>query len=151
MRSFGLCFFFSLVVILSCLGKADPGSCSLEDNKCLCSYKPFVEGTYACFKSSCTTPDDLKAAYDMSSAMCRQAHPTGYHGSYRSPSEAHINSYTASVPDCRWKSLNHEGHRICNSKSVTHLVTLGLCFRPGVFYSSARAEVLSFTLLSFPC
>ncbi|CAE6538618.1 unnamed protein product [Rhizoctonia solani] len=58
---------------IGCLGKSDPGSCSLEDNKCLCSHKPFVEGTFACFKSSCTNAGDLKSAYDMAAAMCSQA------------------------------------------------------------------------------
>ncbi|KAL5634203.1 hypothetical protein ACGC1H_006131 [Rhizoctonia solani] len=89
MRSFGKLFLFSLTVIVGflqaclaqgfpecsvgCLGQSDPGSCSLRDNKCLCAHKPFVEGTFACFKSSCSNPNDLKSAYDTSTAMCNQA------------------------------------------------------------------------------
>ncbi|KAH7332613.1 hypothetical protein B0J17DRAFT_737106 [Rhizoctonia solani] len=56
-----------------CLGKSDPGSCSLEDNNCLCAFKPFVEGTFACFKTSCSDSGDLRSAYDMATAMCTQA------------------------------------------------------------------------------
>ncbi|KAJ1300293.1 hypothetical protein OPQ81_005117 [Rhizoctonia solani] len=92
MRSFGKLFLLLLTVILGllqpclgqafpdcsigCLGKSDPGSCSLQDNKCLCAHRPFVEGTYACFKSSCTNPSDLKNAYDTAAAMCNQAGAT---------------------------------------------------------------------------
>ncbi|CAE6514277.1 unnamed protein product [Rhizoctonia solani] len=89
MRSFGTIFLFSMTVILGflqacvaqgfpecsfgCLGKSDRGSCSLQDNKCLCTYKPYVEGTFACFKSSCPNASDLESAYDTSTALCRQA------------------------------------------------------------------------------
>ncbi|CAE6420841.1 unnamed protein product [Rhizoctonia solani] len=89
MRFFGKLFLFSLTVVfgflqvclaqgfpdcsMGCLGKSDPGSCSLEDNNCLCGFMPFVEGTFACFKSSCSDAGDLRSAYDMAVAMCNQA------------------------------------------------------------------------------
>ncbi|KAH7332587.1 hypothetical protein B0J17DRAFT_678242 [Rhizoctonia solani] len=89
MRSFGKLFLFLLTVIfgmlqeclaqgyppcsIDCLGKSDVGSCSLRDNKCLCSYKPYVEGTVACFKSSCPDINDLRNAYDAGVVLCNQA------------------------------------------------------------------------------
>ncbi|CUA75251.1 hypothetical protein RSOLAG22IIIB_11616 [Rhizoctonia solani] len=89
MHSFGKLLLFLLTVILgllqpcfaqgfpecsiACLGKSDRGSCSLQDNKCLCTYRPYVEGTFACFKSSCPNASDLKSAYDSSTALCNQA------------------------------------------------------------------------------
>lgn len=56
-----------------CLGKADPGSCSMQDNACLCANPTFVQGTFDCFKSACSVPADFKQAYDFSSSLCKQA------------------------------------------------------------------------------
>ncbi|KAG8719160.1 hypothetical protein FRC08_003512 [Ceratobasidium sp. 394] len=58
---------------IECLGKADPGSCQLTDNACLCANQPFVQATYACFKSTCTNSDDLKLAYDSAASLCKEA------------------------------------------------------------------------------
>ncbi|CAE6451340.1 unnamed protein product [Rhizoctonia solani] len=55
-----------------CLGKASPGSCSLQDNACLCRNASYCNATNTCFKNSCSQTD-WKAAYDYSVALCNQA------------------------------------------------------------------------------
>ncbi|KAF8598691.1 hypothetical protein BDV93DRAFT_526608 [Ceratobasidium sp. AG-I] len=58
---------------IGCLGKADPGSCGMQDNACLCANPTFVQGTFDCFKSACPNAADLKQAWDFSSSLCKQA------------------------------------------------------------------------------
>ena len=54
---------------LSCMENANYGSCSQEDNACLCRNTEFVSSTTACIEKACDA-SDLAAAEQYSQALC---------------------------------------------------------------------------------
>ncbi|KIM82729.1 hypothetical protein PILCRDRAFT_820030 [Piloderma croceum F 1598] len=54
---------------LSCMETANYGSCSQQDNACLCRNAQFVSSTTACIQSACDA-SDLAAAEQYSQALC---------------------------------------------------------------------------------
>ncbi|KAG9091217.1 hypothetical protein FRC06_000669 [Ceratobasidium sp. 370] len=55
-----------------CLGQADPGSCSLTDNTCLCQNASYCNATNNCFHNSCGL-SDWQSAYNLAVQMCNDA------------------------------------------------------------------------------
>ncbi|QRW09848.1 CFEM domain protein [Ceratobasidium sp. AG-Ba] len=56
----------------SCIGQADPGSCSMNDNSCLCNNAAYTNPTNDCFSTSCSQ-SDWQAAYDYAVQLCHDA------------------------------------------------------------------------------
>ena len=62
--------FFSTGCAAACLASADFGSCSQNDNACLCSSQPFIQSTTSCITSKCSG-QDLANAEAYSQAICK--------------------------------------------------------------------------------
>ncbi|KIM82725.1 hypothetical protein PILCRDRAFT_820022 [Piloderma croceum F 1598] len=54
---------------IPCLQNADLGSCSAQDNVCLCNNQAFINSTTTCIENSCS-PDDLASAEAEADAIC---------------------------------------------------------------------------------
>ncbi|TFK68139.1 hypothetical protein BDN72DRAFT_769779 [Pluteus cervinus] len=53
----------------ACMANADPGSCQVTDNHCLCEDAAFVNSVTSCITSSCTGAD-LQTSLDGAQQLC---------------------------------------------------------------------------------
>ncbi|KAG8706267.1 hypothetical protein FRC08_001173 [Ceratobasidium sp. 394] len=58
---------------MQCMATAQTGGCDPTDNTCMCKNADFVNSTYECVQSTCTDPDELKAAIEGARALCAAA------------------------------------------------------------------------------